>query len=49
MWCKTLILPIQFQYVISFYHIFKNKHNYIELIQIPIYKSNQIKTLLKCY
>ena len=48
-WCKTYVLPLQSQHAISSYHIFKNKHNHTPSILIPIYKSNQIRNLLRCY
>ena len=48
-WYKTHVLPLQSQHATSSYHIFKNKHNYTKSILIPIYKSNQIWSLLKCY
>ena len=31
------------------YYIFKNKHNHTQSILIPIYKSNKIRSLLRCY
>ena len=40
---KTHILPLKFQYVTSFYHIFKNKHNHTQLILIPIIQSKKKK------
>ena len=49
MWCKTHVLPLQFQHATSSYHIFKNEHNHTQSILIPIYKSNQIGNLLRCY
>ena len=49
MWFKTHVLPFQFQHATSSYHIFKNKHNHTQSILIPIYKSNQIRNLLRCY
>ena len=48
-WCKTHVLPLQSQYVTSSYHIFKNEYNYTQSILIPIYKSNQIGNLSRCY
>ena len=32
MWYKTHVLPLQFQYDILSYHIFKKKHNHIQSI-----------------
>ena len=49
MWCKTHVLSLQFQHATSSYHIFKNEHKHIQSILIPIYKSNQIGNLLRCY
>ena len=49
MWCKTHDLPLQFQHVKLSYCIFKNKHNCTKSILIPIYKSNQIVCLFRCY
>ena len=48
-WCKTHILSLKSQHTTSSYHIFKNKHNHTQSILIPIYKSNQIGNLLRCY
>ena len=49
MWCKTHVLSIQSQHTTSSYYMFKNKYNNTQSILIPIYKSNQIRSLLKCY
>ena len=48
MWCKTHVLPHQFQHATLSYHIFKNKCNHTQSILIPIYKSNHIGSLLRC-
>ena len=47
--CKIHVLPLLSQHGTSSYHIFKNKHNYTQSILIPIYKSNHIGNLLRCY
>ena len=48
-WCKTHILLFQSQHFISSYYIFKNKYNHTLSNLIPIYKSNKIRNLLRCY
>ena len=48
-WCNTHVLPLQSQYATSSYYIFKNKYSHTQSILIPIYKSNQIGNLSKCY
>ena len=48
-WCKTHVLPLKSQHATSSYHIFKNKYNHTQSILIPIYRSNQIENLLRCY
>ena len=49
MWRKTYASPLQSQYATSSYHIVNNKHNLTQSILIPIYKSNKIGRLLRCY
>ena len=49
MWCKTHVLPLQFQHTTSSHNIFNKKHNQTQSILILIYKSNQIGNLLRCY
>ena len=48
-WCNTHVLPLQSQYATSSYYIFKNKYSHTQSILIPIYKSNQIGNLSRCY
>ena len=49
MWCKTQILPLQSQHATSPYYILKNMHNHTQSFIIPIWKSNLIVSLLRCY
>ena len=49
MWCKTQVLLLQSQHATSSYYILKNRHNHTQSILIPIWKSNLIVSLLRCY